>query len=309
MSDTKHRCGTVALLCVGFVVASCGAEQKAPESAAVRSQATQADEAAIKGVHLRVTRAIKEKDAGSLLALFDSDLVVMPPNEPPIVGKAALRSWFLRLTDQFSIELDSSVEELKVSGDWAYERFSFRRTMTPTGGGEPTTARGKGIHVYRRQSDGSWKLARDLWNSDEAAGVGDQLDGGGAPGDRLTRSRGAGAGRRAGRSSGSSQDELLRDSEAQGSRGSSQGELERLRRQVAQLRERQAGPGPGDPSQAELIKRLQAQLAEHKGQIEQLQASTSCLECPVAIQRKGVIYLWDGRPPEPVEIPIEWVRR
>ena len=323
MSDTKHRCGTVALLCVGFVVASCSSERKAPESAAVESQATQADEAAIKGVHLRVTRAIKEKDAGSLLALFDSDLVVMPPNEPPIVGKAALRSWFLRLTDQFSIELDSSVEELKVSGDWAFERFSFRQTMTPTGGGEPATARGKGIHVFRRQSDGSWKIARDIWNSDEAAGVGDQLDGGGAPGDRSTRARGAGAARRGGWSGDSSQDELagslraelaearrqLRDSEAQGSRGSSQGELERLRRQIAQLRERQAGPGPGDPSQAELIKRLQAQLAEQKGQIGQMQASTSCPECPVAIQRKGVIYLWDGRPPEPVEIPIEWVRR
>ena len=82
-----------------------------------------------------------------------------------------------------------------MTSDWAYERFSFSRTMTPTGGGEPTTARGKGIHVYRRQSDGSWKLARDLWNSDEAAGVGDQLDGGGVRGDGLTRSQGPGGGR------------------------------------------------------------------------------------------------------------------
>ena len=250
----------------------------------------------------------------------------MPPNEPPIVGKAALRSWFLRVTDQFSIDLNFSVEEVKTSGDWAFERFSFRRTTTPTGGGEPATVQGKGVHVYRRQSDGSWKIAHDIWNSDEAPDVGDQRDAGGMRGDPLTRSRGTGAGRRAGRSSGSSQDELigrlraelaeqrrqLGDSEAQGSRGSSQGELERLRRQIANLRERQAGPGagvPGDSSQAELIKRLQAQLAEHKGQIEQLQASTSCPECPVAIQRKGVIYLWDGRPPEPVEIPIELVRR
>ena len=232
----------------------------------------------------------------------------MPPNEPPIVGKAALRSWFLRVTDEFSIDLDTSVEEVKVTSDWAYERFSFSRTMTPTGGGEPTTARGKGIHVYRRQSDGSWKLARDLWNSDEAAGVGDQLDGGRVRGDGLTRSQGPGAGRRAGRSAGSSQDDLTRSSR---SRGSSQGELDRLRRKVAQLREQVAGrPGssPGGSSQAELIKRLQAQLAEQKGRIEQLQAY-SCPECPVAIQRKGVIYLWDGLPPEPMEIAIESVRR
>ena len=321
MNDLRFECRTLALLGV-LVIASCGAEQKAPESAAVESPASEADEAAIEGVHLRETQAIKGKDAAHFLALFDSDLVVMPPNEPPIVGKAALRSWFLRVTDQFSIDPDFSVEEIKTSGDWAFERFSFRRTTTPAGGGEPATVQGKGVHVFRRQSDGSWKISRDIWNSDEAPDAGDQLDAGGMRGDRLTRSRGTGAGRRAGRSGGSSQDGLvgrlraelaelrreLGDSEAQGSRGSSQGELERLRRQIAQLRERQAGPGPADPSQAELIKRLQAQLAEHKGQIEQMQGY-SCPECPVATQRKGVIYLWDGRPPEPVEIPIEWVRR
>ncbi len=308
MTDTKLRCGTVALLCVGFGLVSCGSETRAPESAAVESQVTRADEAAIKGVHLRETRAIEGKDASGLLALFDSDLVVMPPHEPPIVGKAALRSWFLRLTDEFSIDLDTSAEEVKVTGDWAYERFSFRHTMTPTGGGEPTTARGKGIHVYRRQSDGSWKLVRDLWNSDEALDVEEALEGSGTSGGRLTRSRGAGSGRRAGRSAGSSQDDLAGSSR---SRGSSQGELERLRREVGQLRAQVAGRGSGSPagsSQADLIKRLQAQLAEQKGQIEQLQAY-SCPECPVAIQRKGLIYLWDGLPPEPMEIPIELVRR
>ena len=198
MNDSRLGCGTLALLGVGLIVASCGSERRAPESAAVESPASEADEAAIKGVQLREAQAIKEKDAAGLLALFESDLVVMPPNEPPIVGKAALRSWFLRVTDQFSIDLDFSVEEVRVTGDWAFERFSFRRTTTPTGGGDPTTARGKGIHVFRRQSDGSWKIARDIWNSDEVPDVGDKLAVGGMPGDRLTRSRGAGTARRGG---------------------------------------------------------------------------------------------------------------
>ena len=294
VNDSRLGCGTLALLGVGLIVASCGSERRVPESAAVESPATQADEAAIKGVHLRETQAIKEKDVAHFLALFDSDAVLMPPDGPPIVGKAALRSWFLRLTDGHSIDLDFSVDEIKVTAEWAFERFSFRRTVTPAGGGEPITVRGKGNHVFRRQSDGSWKIARDIWNV-EAPDVGDQRAAGGMPGDRSTRARGAGAGRRAGRSSGSSQDELI---------GRLRAELAELRRQ---LRDPEA-QGPGDSSQAELIKRLQAQLAEHKGQIEQLQAY-SCPECPTPIKRKGVIYLWDGRPPEPVEIPIEWVRR
>jgi ketosteroid isomerase-like protein len=28
---------------------------------------------------------------------------------------------------------------------------------------------GKGLHVYRRQPNGSWKLALDIWNSDRPA--------------------------------------------------------------------------------------------------------------------------------------------
>jgi hypothetical protein len=27
---------------------------------------------------------------------------------------------------------------------------------------------GKGLHVYGRQSDGSWKLTHDIWNSDHS---------------------------------------------------------------------------------------------------------------------------------------------
>ena len=288
MNDWRLGCGTLALLGV-LVVASCSSERKAPESAAVESPASEADEAAIKGIHLRETQAIKEKDVAHFLALFDSDPVLMPPDGPPIVGKAALRSWFLRLTDGQSIDLDFSVDEIKVTSEWAFERFSFRRTVTPAGGGEPITVRGKGNHVFRRQSDGSWKIARDIWNSDEAA------DAGGTPGDRLTGARRAVAGRRADRSSGSSQDELI---------GRLRAELAELRRQ---LRDPEA-QGSGDSSQAELIKRLQAQLAEQKSQIEQLQAY-SCPECPAVVQRKGVIYLWDGRTPDPVEIPIKLVRR
>ena len=32
--------------------------------------------------------------------------------------------------------------------------------------GEPMTDRGAGIHILQRQADGSWKLAVDIWNSD-----------------------------------------------------------------------------------------------------------------------------------------------
>lgn len=39
----------------------------------------------------------------------------------------------------------------------------------PIDGGEALEDLCKGIIVYRRQADGGWKVARDIWNSDGSA--------------------------------------------------------------------------------------------------------------------------------------------
>jgi ketosteroid isomerase-like protein len=39
--------------------------------------------------------------------------------------------------------------------------------MTPAGA-DPVDMTNKGIHIYKRQADGSWKMVQDVWNSDQA---------------------------------------------------------------------------------------------------------------------------------------------
>ena len=34
-------------------------------------------------------------------------------------------------------------------------------------GAKPMTEGMKGIHVYRRQADGSWKITKVIWNGDQ----------------------------------------------------------------------------------------------------------------------------------------------
>ena len=52
-------------------------------------------------------------------------------------------------------------------GDVAIERYSGLFTVTPKAGGDAVAENIKGIHVYRRQADGSWKMTHDVWNSDD----------------------------------------------------------------------------------------------------------------------------------------------
>ncbi len=67
---------------------------------------------------------------------------------------------------QFMASPSYTSSDITISGDWAIERFAGTLTLTPVGGGDPMEEPLKGIHVYRRGDDGSWKMVYDVWNSD-----------------------------------------------------------------------------------------------------------------------------------------------
>ena len=49
--------------------------------------------------------------------------------------------------------------------DLAYDRGTYSMTVTPPGAA-PIEDRGKYLTIYRKQADGSWKIARVMFNSD-----------------------------------------------------------------------------------------------------------------------------------------------
>lgn len=158
----------LGVVCLAFMLVPACAPQAEQEAQPVAEEApsTEADMAALQALVDKEIASINDGDVEALLTLVTEDTVCMPPNEPAIVGKEALQKWGQDLLSQFTIELTGSTEEVQVSGDWALQRYSMTVTMTPTAGGESVQENGKGIHIYERQSDGSWKLARDIWNMD-----------------------------------------------------------------------------------------------------------------------------------------------
>ena len=49
--------------------------------------------------------------------------------------------------------------------NWAFERGTYEITVAPRTGGSPISDAGKYITIYHRQADGTWVMARDIWNS------------------------------------------------------------------------------------------------------------------------------------------------
>jgi ketosteroid isomerase-like protein len=67
---------------------------------------------------------------------------------------------------QFSrIEQEAVSEEVEVLGDWAFAWGRESTVLVPHGDGAPIHMDGKGLSILKRQTDGSWKCARAINNS------------------------------------------------------------------------------------------------------------------------------------------------
>ena len=134
----------------------------------VEEAITGADVDAINEVREAEWAAIVAGDVEAHLATMTDDCIMMPPNEEAVVGHEAVRAWDEAFIEMFEIAGEYTGSEVVGAGDWAIENYTAAMTLTPRDSGEAAMETIKGIHVYRRQADGSWKIAQDIWNADAA---------------------------------------------------------------------------------------------------------------------------------------------
>ena len=114
----------------------------------------------------RLMTALRTNASDSLLALMTDDVVMMPPNEPVLRGKAAVRAWYDAFIGQLrTTSLALANREVFVGGEWAAEVAAFEWTLVPVSGGEEIVDRGSYIQLWRLAPDGRWLFSREVWNS------------------------------------------------------------------------------------------------------------------------------------------------
>jgi uncharacterized protein (TIGR02246 family) len=153
----RAQSSAVILLFVAFTLSSC---QPAAEQ-------TEDDVAAIQAVLETWGAAVETGDIATLIALRTDDVVRMPPDEPVSRGKQELEDFYRGLYEQFSVEGTWPVEgteEIVVADGWAFHLSEYILRISPKAGGEAMEERGKIIVICQQQPDGSWKIAREIWN-------------------------------------------------------------------------------------------------------------------------------------------------
>ena len=116
--------------------------------------------------HDAYVAAVNSNDLATLMGMLTEDVVFLSPNQPAVVGKAAVRPWLEAYLKAFKTHWDKPVHEFVVSREWAFERYSFKSSDTPIGGGPVVDHTGWGLLIYHHDADGKWRVARDAWGSD-----------------------------------------------------------------------------------------------------------------------------------------------
>jgi len=151
-----YRKGIWVLAAILIVAAGCAPKADAP-----------ADVATIKAMAVAWGPAITAGDAAALTEQFADGAIRLPPNGPIQVGKEAILSSLRAFLDLYSVEEVDVVEDVRVVGDLAFARGTGASKSTPkVPGAAVIDDKGKWVSVYRRQSDRSWKIIVDIWNSD-----------------------------------------------------------------------------------------------------------------------------------------------
>jgi uncharacterized protein (TIGR02246 family) len=119
------------------------------------------DEQAIRDLIANWMRFSAEGDLPRLLTLMDEDVVFLVVGQPPMRGRDAFAAGFQKAVEQFRIDGKSDIQEIKVTGNWAYTWNHLSVTMTPLAGGAPQRRSGNILSIFLKNQDGNWVLFRD----------------------------------------------------------------------------------------------------------------------------------------------------
>jgi uncharacterized protein (TIGR02246 family) len=110
--------------------------------------------------------AVNAGDVTAILACWAPDGVLQPPHHPAVHGHAAIAEYFRNVFAARRLTFTFTASTVTVLGEVALERLTYTAIAASLVGRGRTEDVGKGLHVYNRQLDGSWKLTQDIWNSD-----------------------------------------------------------------------------------------------------------------------------------------------
>lgn len=139
----------------------------APAGDSATAAATRAAADTIRSLDEQWSTAAGRHDAQAFTAFYAADGMIMPPDMPAATGSDAIQKLVSGLLADTTTTLSFQPVDVHVaaSNGMAWEHGTWAMT---TAAGTPAAA-GKYVVVWKRGTDGSWKVAADIFNSNAPA--------------------------------------------------------------------------------------------------------------------------------------------
>jgi ketosteroid isomerase-like protein len=112
-------------------------------------------------------KTYNQNDWKALSLLFSANATMMPPNSPELRGHKAIAAWQNENESGFRIAFD--IQEIDGNANTAYVK-GRSCVFIPDGDDIFLVDVGKFLEVRKKQSDGTWLIHADIFNSDAALG-------------------------------------------------------------------------------------------------------------------------------------------
>ncbi len=151
-----------AILCSLCLVASSAGQALAAEDPIAEART------AIEAANAKFSEVFARGDAGALAALYTTDAILFPPGEEMLKGDALIGQFWKKTHEGGVASVKLTTTDVGRGGDVAFE--SGKVDLVLRAEAKPDSqASAKYVVVWKRQTDGTWKLHRDIWNDLPAA--------------------------------------------------------------------------------------------------------------------------------------------
>ncbi|HEY6348732.1 MAG TPA: DUF4440 domain-containing protein [Candidatus Angelobacter sp.] len=138
-----------------------------PLFVAAPNQQSSSVEEGIAKIRLEWARDLREKRLDQMVMLYTPDAAFISPDIGRVTGRAAIRELCKNVMATVTSDLTFHSIKTENSGDLAYDTGDFRETLTKLADGSKSDDQGNYLMVFKRQADGNWLIAQQMWSGTE----------------------------------------------------------------------------------------------------------------------------------------------
>lgn len=151
-----HTLEIIVALGVFMPVSLAGAEKRCdPKDKSVRE---------VRQVALGIIAADNARNVERVLSYYAADAILLPPGEPPVVGRDAIKPRYLDLFSRYQPQIEAHINEACVSGTFAFVRGHNGGRLVSREGGSDRQLNDEYLMLLHLEPRFGWRITHLMWH-------------------------------------------------------------------------------------------------------------------------------------------------